>query len=73
MKRYFKYKNSKRESMVEGCIEKMGLEFIFWILYKGRSKEKKDYYNKILKKYNSKIKIINNQKELNKFINTYKV
>lgn len=70
LKRYFKYKNTSRESVSKGCIEKLDLEFIWWVIYSGRTKEKVKHYNNILFKYKEKTIIIKNQKELNKFMKT---
>jgi len=67
-KRYFRYKNTSRESMASGCIEKIDIPFVWWILHKGRSKEKKQYYNSVLQKYHTKSIVLNNQKQLNKFM-----
>ena len=69
-KRFLTYKHTTRESVAEGCNEKLDLEFVWWILYKGRTKEKINHYNSVLKLYRSKTIIIKNQKQLNDFINT---
>ena len=42
IKRYFTYKNKSRPDMAKGCNEKVDLEFIKWILYKGRTKAHRD-------------------------------
>lgn len=68
-KRYRKYKNKTRESMAEGCNEKLDLDFIKWILYKGRTKGIRNKYKEIINKYNYKTITIKNQKQLDKFIN----
>lgn len=62
-----KYKNKTRESITDGCIEKVDLEFIWWILYKGRDKKKRLNYENIKKTYANKIVIIKNQKELDRY------
>lgn len=66
--RYRLNKNSSRESMANGCKEKMDLGFIWWILYKGRTPEKKRFYNAILKKYRAKSIVLRNQRELDCFM-----
>lgn len=68
MKRYFMNKNKTRESMAEGCIEKMDLAFIWWILYKGRTKAKHRHYKDIEMKYKEKMVILKNQKQLEDYI-----
>ena len=67
-KRYFKYKNKTRESMADGCIEKIDMEFIWWILYKGRTKGIRDQYDKILSHYKDKAVILKSKKQVDKFL-----
>lgn len=68
LNRYHRYKNTERESMADGCIEKIDLAFIWWILYKGRTAKKKQYYNNILRTYSEKSIILKNQKQLDAFM-----
>lgn len=68
IRRYFRYKNTVRESMAQGCNEKIDLEFIQWILYAGRNRDKKKGYEEILLKYPQKTKILKNQKQLENFM-----
>lgn len=63
-KRYFRYKGKSRASMTEGCSEKIDLEFVLWILYKGRDKKHKQRYNSVLEKYPYKTVVIRNQRQL---------
>ena len=67
-RRYRHNKNSSRESMANGCDEKLDLAFIWWILYKGRTPEKKRCYNAILNKYHAKSIVLRNQRELDCFM-----
>lgn len=69
-KRYFKYKGKERESISKGCYETMDAEFIGWILKDGRTKDRINKFNEIIKTPNKKIIVIKNQKQLNEFINT---
>lgn len=68
IKRYFKYKNKTRESISKGCTEKLDLQFIWWILYNGRTKNKILHFKTIISKYKDKTIIIKNQRELNYFM-----
>lgn len=68
-KRYYKYKGKKRESISEGCYETMDREFISWILYNGRMKDRLRKFNEIINMKDKKIHIIKNQKELDEFVN----
>ena len=68
-KRFFQYRGKSRESITAGCDEKIDFEFVKWILYKGRGKKRKEIYREVLKEYESKVIVINNQKELNLYKN----
>lgn len=70
--RYRKYKGKTRESMAAGCNEKLDFEFIKWILFDGRSKEKKEQYAETVKKYSGKIVILRNRKETDLFLEKLK-
>ncbi|MGL5348529.1 MAG: DNA topology modulation protein [Peptostreptococcaceae bacterium] len=64
IKRYFKNKHKTRVDMAEGCIEKIDLEFIWWILYEGRTKEKREHYKNIENQYKDKIIVLKNPKKV---------
>ena len=68
VKRYRQYKNTCRESMAAGCKEKIDREFVWWILYQGRTKERRQHVQDILEKYPTKSIVIKNQKQLNAFM-----
>lgn len=70
-KRYRTYKNQTRPDMAEGCAEKFDLEFALWILHKGRSKQAKQRYRKILSQYPEKTVVIKNQRQLDSFERAY--
>lgn len=63
-KRYCKNRGQVRESMGAGCMEKMDLEFVWWILYEGRAGKQKKQYQEVLAKYGKKTAVIKSQKEL---------
>ncbi len=65
--RYRTYKGKTRESMADNCYEKFDFEFIKWILFEGRSTEKKKQYVETISKYNQKIIILRNKKETASF------
>lgn len=69
VKRYVRYRGKTRESMTEDCPEKLDLEFIWWILYAGRTREYKKRYRNVLKRYASKTIVIKNQRQLTAFTN----
>ena len=57
-----------RESIAEGCREKFDLAFAKWILYKSRTKESRARYRRVLTEYADKTTVIQNQRELSRFI-----
>lgn len=63
-KRYFQYRGRTRESMAEGCREKIDLEFIRWILWDQRDKGHRRHFKEIVDKYNDKVFVVHNQKQL---------
>lgn len=67
-KRFFQHKNKTRESMATGCIEKMDLEFVWWILHEGRTKKRRNHYKQIASLYKDKTLILKNQKQVDEFI-----
>lgn len=71
-KRYLQNKNKTRESITEGCNEKIDLEFIIWILFKGRTKEIKERNEWIQEEYKDKVIYIKNQRQLDKYIQSIK-
>ena len=67
-KRYLKYKNTTREDMANGCIEKMDLEFIWWILHEGRTKKRRNHYKQIERDFKDKIVILKKPKEVDLYL-----
>lgn len=66
--RYYKNKNKTREDMAKGCIEKFDLEFIWWILHEGRTKEKQNHYKEIENEFKNKMIVLKNPKEVSLFL-----
>ena len=71
-KRSVTYKGRTREDMASGCIEKLDFEFIKWILFGGRSKDKRCQYAETIKTYNKKVVVLKNRKETEIFLKNYK-
>lgn len=65
-KRYKLYKDSPRESC--NCNEKLDKEFKNWILWDGRTKERKEKHIKHLNKTNGEKLIFKNRRQLNKWL-----
>ena len=60
-------RGKSRESMTEGCPEKIDAAFAWWILFKGRSAKLKKRYQSVLDTYGDKVTVIRCQRELNAF------
>lgn len=67
-KRNFENKGKVRDSMADGCIERIDFDFFCWIMYKQYSKARKDKFRSIKNKYPDKTHIIKSRRELNEFL-----
>lgn len=67
IKRYLKYKGKTRPDMGAGCYEKLDREFIKWVLWEGRTKEKRAKFKAIAEKYPEKVTVIKNQRQLDRY------
>ena len=67
IKRYKKYKNLTRPDMALGCEEKLDFEFVKWILYKGRTKDRRKKLKEIINNCKDGI-VFNNRRSLNKYL-----
>lgn len=66
-KRYRTYRGKSRSCMTEGCPEKLDLEFISWLLWKGRVKTTRDLFRGVRERYPDKVTRICNQRQLDRF------
>lgn len=73
LKRWFTNRGSTREDMAEGCPEKIDLEFILWVLWKGRSAHKQNGLLKLRELYSDKVIVIRTQKELDSLYKKYPI
>lgn len=69
-RRYLKYRNSTRPDMAEGCNEKFDLEFMWWILHDGRTKQARDRYKQVISQHGDKAFVIRNQRQLDQFLHS---
>ena len=65
--RYLRYHGRARESMAEGCDEKIDLEFIWWVLHEGRSRSHREALRAIRDRWPARTVIIRNQRQLDAF------
>lgn len=68
VKRWTKYRGKSRESMTEGCNEKIDIEFLWWILHEGRDKSHRAWYQKICEDYGDKVIVLKRPKEVRRLL-----
>ena len=66
--RYRTYRGYTRPDMTEGCPEKLDAEFMFWLLWKGRSPARRKIFDDIAKQYPNKAVILHSQREIDAFL-----
>lgn len=72
IKRYFSYHGKSRESITEGCREKIDIKFLWWILYRGRDKKHRKRLYQICKLYSEKSIVLKNPKAVKSFFRNCK-
>ncbi|KAF1302339.1 MULTISPECIES: DNA topology modulation protein FlaR [Enterococcus] len=60
------YRGKVRPDMAAGCIEKVDAAFLWWVLYEGRTAEKRNHFTAIKNQYPTKTILIKNQRQLDK-------
>ena len=67
-KRFFHYRGKTRADMGDGCPEKMDPEFIWWILWKGRTRQKVGVFLQVLESYPNKVVVLKSQREIDRYL-----
>lgn len=67
LKRYRVYRGRRRPDMAPGCGEKIDGAFLWWILYAGRTKEKRAEFQAVKKMYPDKTVVLRNQRQIDRF------
>ena len=70
LKRYRDFRGNARDSVADGCIERMNWEFAWWVLYKGRTSARKRAFGDIVRRYAQKTAVIKNDRELERYLQT---
>ena len=52
--RYWKHRGTVRDSAAPGCVEKLDGEFVRWLLWEGRSRERREAYEALARRYGDK-------------------
>ncbi|MDD4311394.1 MAG: AAA family ATPase [Eubacteriales bacterium] len=69
LKRHREFRGNTRESMADGCIERMNLEFAWWILHKGRERARVNGFWNIVRTYPQKTAVIRSDRVLRQYLN----
>ena len=67
-RRYLVHKGRARNSMTEGCEEKLDLEFIRWILWDSRTRKQKKLWQAMKETCGEKTVVLKNQRQLDGFL-----
>lgn len=65
--RYRRYRGKTRDSMTEGCEEQFNWEFIRWILWDGRTRERRKLYRTIRQTYGDKTVVLKSRSDVRMF------
>lgn len=68
VRRYFSFRGKHRPDMADGCNEKLDPEFVWWLLWKGRTRKKRERFQCILDTYPEKTVVLKNQKGLDRYL-----
>lgn len=67
-KRYFRFRGKPRPDMADGCCEKMDGEFVWWLLWKGRTRRKREKFQKVLGQYPEKTVVLKSQRDIDRYL-----
>lgn len=66
--RRIKYHNQNRDTIADGCREKLDLSFVWWILFNGRTRDSRALFRLYKEKYKDKVIVFKNRKQINKYL-----
>lgn len=66
--RYFRHRGQSRPDMTDGCEEKLDAEFLWWVLWRGRVKAKRDGFERKRKACGDKCVVLKNQRQIDRFL-----
>ena len=66
--RRVKFHNQIRDSIADGCKERLNLSFIWWILFGGRKKESKELLKTIKTIYEKKVIVFKNRRQASHYL-----
>lgn len=66
--RWWKYRHQTRDSVCDECTENLNFSFIWWILYSGRKKARRDKFKMYEKTYPNKTIVFKNRRQVNAYL-----
>lgn len=70
IRRWWENRGRVRSSSAPGCEEKIDAEFIWWVLYQGRTPARMEKYRRIGQQYPEKFVFFKNQGQLERFLSS---
>ena len=66
--RYRQFRGRVRESMADGCCEKFDLEFFLWVVWKGRTRERRARLLAVAEEFPDKTVLLKNRRQADAFL-----
>ena len=70
IRRWWANRGAVRDSSAPGCMEKIDAEFVWWVLYQGRTPARIAGYRQIARQYPEKFILIQNPRQLARFLSS---
>lgn len=70
IRRWWANRGAVRDSSAPGCMEKIDAEFVWWVLYQGRTPARMAGYRQIARQYPEKFILIQNPRQLARFLSS---
>jgi adenylate kinase family enzyme len=68
IKRRIKYRKKQRDSIAEGCRERLNLSFVWWILWEGRKKDSRNLIKSLITAYPDKTIVFKGRRQVNRYL-----
>lgn len=66
--RQIRYHGRNREDMADGCIERIDPEFLWWLLWKGRTEKRRRAFEEIVAQYPEKTIRLKTQRDIDRYL-----
>lgn len=67
-RRYRRFRGRTREDMAEGCTEKFDLEFMWWLLWEGYTRQRRERLQQALAPHWEKLIVLRSQKQIDAYL-----